>query len=446
MIELFAQFSKNVTALFFGFIDNASLKIIALIIFLITYVGLLAFSKYRSYIAFGSAVIFIALNILPLDKVFSVVNWNLLLMLAGIMGTVWLFNESNMPSKIGDAIIAKTSNLKWAYIVLGLFSGIVSAFVDNVATVLILAPIVITISKKSNLSPVVPLIVVSIMSNLQGAATLVGDTTSILLGAYADLNFFDFFFFQGKPGLFWVIQISMGLSVFFLLYLFRKNTQKIKLDSDVKVTSIVPTILLLLTIVCLIIASVLPFDFEYTNGIICITLFLVGAIHAAMKNKDKKQLVDATLKGVDFLTLLLIGSLFVIIGGIQNVGIIDDIADFFISLSDNIFIIYTALVFASVLLSAFIDNIPYVAAMLPVASGIAAALGVEPYLLYFGLICGATLGGNLTPIGASANITTIGILRKEGYKVGLGEFMKISIPFTLITVLSGYGMIWFLWR
>ena len=107
---------------------------------------------------------------------------------------------------------------------------------------------------------------------------------------------------------------------------------------------------------------------------------------------------------------------------------------------------YTLIVWASVLFSAFIDNIPYVATMLPVTGKIAALMGVDPTLLYFGLLAGATLGGNLTPIGASANITGLGILKKEGYEVSAKEFMKISVPFTLAAVLSGYILVWIIWR
>ena len=97
------------------------------------------------------------------------------------------------------------------------------------------------------------------------------------------------------------------------------------------------------------------------------------------------------------------------------------------------------------LFSAFIDNIPYVATMLPVITGITRALGVEPYLLYFGLLTGATLGGNLTPIGASANITATGLLKKEGFSVSFGDFMKIGVPFTLTAVFVGYLFIWIFW-
>ena len=97
------------------------------------------------------------------------------------------------------------------------------------------------------------------------------------------------------------------------------------------------------------------------------------------------------------------------------------------------------------LLSAFIDNIPYVATMLPVVQGIAALMGAEPYVFYFVLLTGATLGGNLTPIGASANITAIGILRKNGETVTTGDFLRIGVPFTLSAVLAGYIYIWLVW-
>ena len=103
---------------------------------------------------------------------------------------------------------------------------------------------------------------------------------------------------------------------------------------------------------------------------------------------------------------------------------------------------YTIIVWASVLISAFIDNIPYVATMIPVIGGLAAAMGCDPTPLYFGLLSGATLGGNITPIGASANIAAIGILRREGYEVANRDFFKIGIPFTLAAILPAYIYIW----
>ena len=154
----------------------------------------------------------------------------------------------------------------------------------------------------------------------------------------------------------------------------------------------------------------------------------------------------SALGEIDFMTLLQLAGLFMVIGGITEVGIVSDISRLFVSLSDNPFIIYTLIVWLSVVLSAFIDNIPYTATMLPVVSGIATQMGVPPFLFYFGLLAGATLGGNLTPIGASANVAALGILRKGGYNVTTGQFMKISVPYTLAAVTTGYILIWIFWR
>ena len=126
-------------------------------------------------------------------------------------------------------------------------------------------------------------------------------------------------------------------------------------------------------------------------------------------------------------------------------GVIDAVADLLARVSGgNLFLIYTVIVWASVLFSAFIDNIPYVATMLPVVTGLAASLGVEPTVLYFGLLSGATLGGNCTPIGASANIAGIGILRRAGYEVRTRDSVRIGIPFTLAAVIPAYIYLWLL--
>ncbi len=147
------------------------------------------------------------------------------MMIAGTMGVVGFFIESKMPSLLADKIINWVPNVKWAIVSLSLFSGIISAFIDNVATVLMVAPVAVTISKKLKMSPVLSVICIAISSNLQGAATLVGDTTSILLGGHADLTFIDFFFLDGKIGIFWIVEAGAFVSLLVLLFLFRKEKQ-----------------------------------------------------------------------------------------------------------------------------------------------------------------------------------------------------------------------------
>lgn len=142
--------------------------------------------NYRAYVALGSAFIFVILGILPVTQVFEYIDFNVLMMIAGTMGIVYYFIESKMPDLMADLILEKMPNFKWAIVALSLFAGIISAFVDNVATVLMIAPVVIEISKKLKISPVKSIIAIAVASNLQGAATLVGDTTSI--GASANIT------------------------------------------------------------------------------------------------------------------------------------------------------------------------------------------------------------------------------------------------------------------
>lgn len=421
--------------------------ILALVLFLLTYVLLLAFPQYRAYIALASAAIFVILGILPVNKVFFSINWNVIMMIAGTMGIVSLFIESKMPSLLADLIIMRMPNVKWAIISLALFAGIISAFVDNVATVLMVAPVALTISKKLNISPVPSIIAIAISSNLQGAATLVGDTTSILLGGYANMDFLDFFIYKGKPGMFWVVQIGALAATVVLLWVFRKENQKIEVKDRTVVEDYFPTVLLIGTIMLLIMASFIPEEKKPSiiNGLICVGVLIIGLIREAIRSRSLQSL-QKTFMEIDYFTLLLLSGIFILVGGITEAGVVDAISKLFVNISgNNVFLMYTLIVWASVLFSAFIDNIPYVATMLPVTSGIASIMGIDPTVLYFGLISGATLGGNLTPIGASANITGLGILKTEGYQVSTKDFMKISVPFTLAAVTSGYILVWLLW-
>ncbi|HNZ40659.1 MAG TPA: SLC13 family permease [Clostridia bacterium] len=420
--------------------------IYAIILFVITYILMLTLGKYRTYVALISAAVFIISGMLPLNKIFGSIDFNVLLMIAGTMGLVQLFIDSKMPALLADLVMEKIPNVQMATVALALFAGIISAFVDNVATVLMVAPIALEICKKLKTNPVPFIIAIAVSSNLQGAATLVGDTTAIMLGSYANMNFLDFFFYQGKPGIFFAVELGALLSALILAWLFRKEKQPIPKDTArTVVTDYVPTVLLVGMIVLLIAASFIPDKPDITNGLICVGLLIIGIIYTAIKTSDKKSIITI-LKAVDLETIGLLFGLFLIIGGISHMGVIDAVAGLLAKLGGgNVFVLYTVIVWASVLFSAFIDNIPYVATMLPVISGLAANLGIQPTLLYFGLLSGATLGGNCTPIGASANIAGIGILRKAGYEVKTKDFVRIGIPFTLAAVIPAYIYFWLLY-
>ena len=436
--------------------------ILALILFALVYILMLALPQQRPYVALGGAGAFLLLGQLgvydfTLTDAARAVDFNVLLMMAGTMGTVSLFIASKMPARLAEQLIVRVPNVKWAVCMLALFAGLVSAFVDNVATVLMVAPVGLAIARKLKNSPVPVLIAIAVSSNLQGAATLVGDTTSILLGGFAGMNFFDFFWMEGRPGIFFGVELGALASLGVLLFLFRDQTQPVSAAVETEVEDDVPTALMLLTVGLLIAASFLPCPaggilrtlYDLRSGLVCMSLCLFGVVRACLRSRSAQPL-SQVLHELDCDTLLLLFGLFILIEGIGRAGVIDAAAQLFYRLSgDDPFRLYALLVVVSVLLSAFIDNIPYVAAMLPVVQSIASLMsggaGFPPELFYFGLLTGATLGGNLTPIGASANIAAIGILRKQGETVRTVDFLRIGVPFTLAAVLAGSVYLWLVW-
>lgn len=421
------------------------MRVLALCLFILTYVLMIALPKFRPWVAVASGALYVVLGYVNLGEALQSINYNVLLMLAGTMGTVSLFIQSKMPNRLAELLLAKVPNVMWAAAVMSLFAGVVSAFVDNVATVLMLAPVGLAIAAKLGISPVPLLICIAVSSNLQGAATLVGDTTSIMLGGYAGMNFLDFFFMDGRPGIFWAVELGALATIPIVLFIFRKQREPVTLQERTEVTDYVPTVLLGGTVLLLIVASFIPNTPELINGYICMGVFLAGVVYTLIRDRNAHSVKRAFME-IDYPTLCLLAGLFVVIEGVTQAGIIDQISQLFVRLGgDNVFLLYTVIVFGSVLISAFVDNIPYVATMLPVVSGIAASTGAPALLLYFGLLVGATLGGNITPIGASANITALGILRRQGYEVSSGEFMSIGVPFTLTAVLVGYLFCWLVW-
>ncbi|MBQ6926879.1 MAG: TRAP transporter large permease subunit [Oscillospiraceae bacterium] len=431
----------------------------ALIVFILTYILMLSFQKYRPWIALGSAVVMMILGAMGYFKMtpmsaLKAVDYNVLLMISATMCTVMLFIESRMPARLAEMMMEKVPNVMWAVTALSLFAGIVSAFVDNVATLLMVAPVGLAISRKLKISPVPVLIAISVSSNLQGAATLVGDTTSILLGGFAHMNFMDFFWMDGKPSIFFSTELGALAATLVLMYLFRNYREKVEAKVETEVDDLVPSWLMIGTVLLLICMSFVPEPKEdgflktlhgLRSGLSCVLFALIGLIRQSIKEHSGAPFVRAA-KSLDTDTLLLLFGLFMVIEGIRSAGVIDAVAGIFHKVAgNNALLLYVLIVSVSVILSAFIDNIPYVATMLPVVQGIAGLMGVDPRVFYFGLLIGATLGGNLTPIGASANITAIGILRKNGETVTSKDFLRIGVPFTLTAVIVGATFIWIFW-
>ena len=421
------------------------MKILALVLFILMYIVMVARQKYRPHAAMAVAALYLVTGILPLGQVISSINWNVLMMISGTMILVDYFIASGMPLLMADLIMEKSKNVMWIIILMSLFAGLISAFIDNVATVLMVAPVGMAVCRKLKINPVPMIFSIAVSSNLQGAATLVGDTTSILLGSYANMDFLDFFFMQGRPGIFFAVELGALATIPIMRFEFRHLTQETLVTERTQIKSFWPSFLLLAMISLLIGASFIPGKPEISNGIICLSLAGLALLCDRVKTGEREGARRA-LRSLDTETLFLLLGLFIVIAGVTQAGLIEDLTRLIAKVGgSHLFWLYSLVVWGSVLISAFVDNIPYVATMLPVLTGLAARLGISPYILYFGLLTGATLGGNLTPIGASANITAVGLLKKEGYETGFADFMKVGVPYTLAAVLAGYLYTWFVW-
>ncbi len=376
----------------------------------------------------------------------DIINWNVLLIYLGSMTIASLFIYSRVPARIADDIVRRSKNTGLAMVSILAMTGIISIFVENVATVLVMAPIALALCRKLNINPTLFMMGLAVMSNLEGTATLVGDPPSMIFASYANYNFNDFFFHAGHLSIFFIIQAGMLSGCAFFYFFFAKNGKnKIDVDRE-EVISWFPFILLLTMIFGLAGISFIHTSFEYLSGLFVFALGLTGIIWFRFFQHQSKEESWKVIKELDWETIFFLIGIFVVIGGIKETGLLDDFALFLAKLTGGSKLLgFIILLVVSIVISGFVDNVPYIIAMLPVAGSMAASMNLNAELYMFALLVGSCLGGNLTPFGASANIVTMGIIKKEGYPMKFSDWLKIGVPFTVITTTVAALVLWLLW-
>ncbi len=416
---------------------------ISLSVFIVAYILFVALPERRSLTAICAALLLALSPVLTFREALGAINWNVMGIFVGTLIAADVFIESRFPAFFAEAIINRAKSVTWAILFICAMTGFVSAFVENVATVLIVAPIALSLSKKLNIKPVKVMIAIAITSNLQGAATLIGDPPSMLLGGYAKMTFMDFFFYQGKPSIFFAVELGAVLSMIVLYFVFRKHHEKPVFIGVETVKSWVPTIMLVLLVAALACSSFFDKDFSILAGVLCMVFGVAMLIFETRFNRGH---IVSSLRKLDWDTTFFLMGIFILVESLTLTGWIDAASTWLSHMvGSNVLLGYVILVVFAVMFSAVVDNVPFLAASLPIAQSMAAKMGVPPSLLLFGLLIGASLGGNITPIGASANIVACGLLRKEGYTVSFRQFGAISIPFTLAAVIPASVFIWWIW-
>lgn len=419
-------------------------KLLVAGVFVAAYVLLILFYRQKTIVVWAAVAVLLLFRSLSPLQAWTAIEWNVVLLYFGMLFVSESFLYSRMPDFLATVIAGRAGRVSVALLLLCVFAGLLSTALENVAVVLLVAPIGLAIARKCAVSPVPLLIGLAVASNLQGAATLIGDPPSMLLASFAGLSFNDFFILQGKPYLFFATQVGMGAGLAVLYLFFRRLHRPMPPLEKEGYLSLGPTVLVLVMVACLVAASSLEHGFEYATGVVCVFFGALSFLWFLWRTRGR-ELPDY-LRRLDWQTGVFLVGIFVLVESLAAVGLVQDLADALLALAGSRpLAVYALVIGVAVALSAFIDNVPFLLAMLPVCRLITEAVPINPSLLYLGLLLGASVGGNVTPIGASANIVAMGILRKQGHPVSFGGFVRIGLPFTLAAVAASTLFAWLLW-
>lgn len=384
----------------------------------------------------------------------SLINWNVLMIYVGAMTIASLFLYSRIPTKIADALISLAPSTGVAIVLILAMTGIISIFVENVATVLVMAPIALALCKKLKMDPTMFMVGLAVMSNLEGTATLVGDPPSMIFAAAAGYNFNDFFVHQGTLSIFFIVQAGLLAGCIFFYFVFAKYKEKAHVQSE-PIVSPFPGILMLLMIFGLAALSfvspalekILPaWLMAFSSGLLVVILAAAGVLWYIFAQKKSRSETWTLIRELDWETIFFLIGIFVVVGAIAGVGLLDDFAHFLVRFcGGSKFLGFFIILLVSVVISGFVDNVPYIMVMLPVAQEMAKGFGMNGELFMFALLIGSCLGGNLTPFGASANVVAMGIVKKEGYPMSFAKWLKLGGTFTVITTCASAAVLWLLW-
>ena len=421
------------------------IRMVPIFVFLICYGLFIVYPRNRSVIAIAGALAVISAGSLSWRQaVLECVQWNVIGLFFGTLLLAELFIQSRMPAFIAEKLVDSTRTMRGAMLAICALSSVLSMFVENVAVVLVVAPVALSLAERLKISPVRLLILIALFSNLQGTATLVGDPPSMILAGYLKMTFNDFFAYQGRPGIFFMVQAGALGATLIAIFLFRRHREIIKLVLVEKVRSYTPSALILVLIGGLSVSALFDPDFKWFAGVFA--MFLGGAGLLWYKFRAQWGRIRILISTLDWDTTFFLIGVFIVVGAVENSGWLEILAyKISTAAGDSPLRAYILIVGLAVIVSAFVDNVPFLLAMIPVTQTVAERLNANMPFLMFGLLIGACLGGNITPIGASANIVTIGILRKTGYHVSFREFMAIGIPFTLAAVFAASVLVWVIW-
>lgn len=407
-------------------------QIVAVAVFVVVMITIMTEKLHRSLAAITGAMIVLALHVMPFDAAMEHIDFNTLGVLLGMM----LFVSVVKLSGVFEFLAIKCARLAkgdpWKIMLLFvLLTAVLSAFLDNVTTVLLIGPMTLTVCKLLDVNPIPFFMTEILASNIGGTATLIGDPPNIMIGSAAGYSFFDFILYDAPAVAIILVAI---LGVFYALYGRKMNvddehkTRIMELDEHAQIKnrrllkqSVVMTALVVVGFMA--------------HGALGLESCIIALGAAGIIMLISGESIEEALSNVEWTTLSFFAGLFVIVGALAETGVIGMLANGLIDATGgNVFITMLVLPIGSAVISSFLDNIPFVATMIPILLAMEST-GMDVTPLWWAVSLGACLGGNGTLIGASANVVLSDISKKHGYEITFAKFFKTGFPIMLLTIL-----------
>jgi Na+/H+ antiporter NhaD/arsenite permease-like protein len=417
----------------------------AIAIFLVTYAIIISEKINRAVIALLGAALMVIFGIVDLHKAFTHhIEWETITLLIGMMILVNITSKSGFFQYVAiKAAKAAKGNPGRILVMLSLLTAVLSAFLDNVTTVLLIVPVTFSITRILRVNPVPYLISEVLSSNVGGTATLIGDPPNIMIGsANKHLDFNDFL-----TNLAPIVVIIMLVTVAVLFLIYRrqlKSDQKlIEQLMELNESDYIKDSVLLKKSVTVLVLTILGFILHSSIHVDAAVIAMTGATILMVIGVQEHEMEDI-FSSVEWVTIFFFAGLFTLVGGLVDIGLIKSLAEKALDVTGgNIPVAAYFILWVSGIASATIDNIPFVATMIPLIKDMATGMGLSPDapqidVLWWALALGACLGGNGTLIGASANVIVAGIASREGHGFSYMDFLKIGAPLTLIALLLSH--------
>lgn len=407
------------------------MKIVAVAVFLIVILLIITERVHRTAAAMAGAVVLILTGVMSADKALSYIDFNTIGVLVGMMIFVAIVRRSGMFEYIAVRAAKAVHGDPWKIMVaFTLITAVLSAILDNVTTVLLVGPMSIAIARMLKIDPVPFLMGQILASNVGGTATLIGDPPNIMIGSAAHLSFMDFLENTGFAVLFILVVLILLMKIVYekKIELGTVDTGAIeKLDPSKSITNRALMKKGIIVLICVIVGFMFHDKLGIESSVIALT---AAAVMLIIGRED----VNEAIQDVEWTTILFFMSLFVVVGGLTETGIIKELASKIINATDgHPMVTMLVLLWASALLSSILDNIPFVATLIPLILAMQAD-GMDVTSFWWAISLGACLGGNGTMIGASANVVLSDISTKHGYPITFKSYLKVGMPFMLLSI------------